>query len=186
MKKYVIATAVFLMVSLIFTACGSTGASGSDQTGAGKEDQDIFTELKSKAEELGVDTDIVQNQEADQALLEQFTGEMDLSGSWDDEISQRASMDVSKNKDGSYNLYIHWGASASETAIWEIHGTYDASAGMLSYEDGAFSIHSWDDQDNESVSGEETTRGSLMKEGEKLRWKDSRNSDDCLFVKVSG
>ena len=110
---------------------------------------------------------------------------MDLSGSWDDEISQRASMDVSKNKDGSYNLYIHWGASASETAIWEIHGTYDASAGMLSYEDGAFSIHSWDDQDNESVSGEETTRGSLMKEGEKLRWKDSRNSDDCLFVKVS-
>ena len=80
MKKYVIATAVFLMVSLIFTACGSTGASGSDQTGAGKDDQDIFTELKSKAEELGVDTDIVQNQEADQALLEQFTGEMDLSG----------------------------------------------------------------------------------------------------------
>lgn len=185
MKKYFLATAVFLMVLLIFTACGSTGASGSSQTGSGKDDPDIFNKLKSEAEKAGVDTDIVQDLEADEELLEQFTGEMDLSGSWDDEISQRATMDVSKNEDGSYNLYIHWGASAFETAIWEIHGTYDKASGMLSYEDGAFSIHSWDDQDNESVSGQETTRGSLMKEGEKLRWKDSRNSDDCLFVKVS-
>ena len=93
-------------------------------------------------------------------------------------------MDIVRNDDGSYDIRVHWGGSATETAIWEIHGTYDEKSGMLSYDDGEYSIHTWDENDNETISDEEKTSGSFMKEGDKLRWKDSKNTDDGLFVKV--
>ncbi len=117
-------------------------------------------------------------------FLNKVTGEMDLSGSWDDEVSQRASMDVTRNEDGSYNILVHWGGSATETAIWEIHGVYDETSGMLTYDDGAYSIHTITDDNQETVSDQETTKGSFMKEGDKLRWSDSKNSEDGIFVKV--
>lgn len=105
----------------------------------------------------------------------------DLSGAWDDEVSKRASMDVTRNADGSYSFLVHWGGSATETAIWEISGTFDETTGTLTYEDGKYSIHTFDDQENETISGEETTKGSFTLENGKLRWKDSKNSDDGLF-----
>lgn len=136
-------------------------------------------EMDQKGEEVAQQADDLQNE-----LLADFIGPMDLEGSWEDEVSQRAGMDVTKNEDGSYDILVHWGSSATETAIWEIHGTYDEVSGMLSYEDGAFSVHTFDEKNNETVSGEETTSGTFMKEGDKLRWSDSKNSDDGLFVKV--
>ena len=126
----------------------------------------------------------VTNEGKDMSITLEFTGEMDLAGHWEDEVSKRASMDVTANEDGSYNILVHWGGSATETAIWEIHGTYDPVSGMLSYEDGAYSIHTVGEDGKETVSGEETTKGTFMKEGNKLRWSDSKNSDDGLFVKA--
>ena len=69
--------------------------------------------------------------------------------------------------------------------VWQIHGTYDEVSGMLSYEDGRYSIHTWDENDNETVSDEEVTKGAFMKEGEKLRWQDSKNDGDGVFVRLS-
>ncbi len=180
MKKYLLSITAFVFSSLIITACSGAPSDGNKQTEAKENAQSTVAEISSNAESADIESDILGERE----ILDQISGEMDLTGSWDDEISRRASMDIEKNEDGSYNIYIHWGASASETAIWEIHGSYDPVSGMLTYEDGIYSIHSWDDQDNETVSDEETTSGSLMKEGEKLRWKDSKNSSDGLFVKV--
>ena len=118
-------------------------------------------------------------------LLHNFTGEMELAGSWQDEVSQRAMMDVEKLEDGSYHILISWGGGAFETAIWEIYGSYDPVSGMLSYEDGAFSVHTWDENGNETVSEEEKTAGALLREGDKLRWQDSRNEETGLFVRIS-
>ena len=56
---------------------------------------------------------------------------------------------------------------------------------MLSYDNGNYSVHTWDDNDKETIAEEDVTKGALMKEGEKLRWSDSKNEDDCVFVKVS-
>ena len=100
-------------------------------------------------------------------LLGDFVGEMALPGSWED------------------NITVHWGGSATETAIWEIHGEYDPVSGMLSYDDGNYSIHTFDDKGNETVSGEEKTSGAFMKEGDKLRWQDSKNADAGLFSKTA-
>ena len=121
-------------------------------------------------------------------LLKEFqesaVEDVDLSGSWQDEISQRASMDVTKNDDGSYDILVHWGGSASETAIWEIHGTYDGAAGELLYNDGKYSIHTFDEDGTETISSEETTNGGFIMEDGKLRWKDSMNDSEGLFTKM--
>lgn len=125
--------------------------------------------------------------EADQ-LLKEFqestVEDVDLSGSWQDEISQRASMDVTKNDDGSYDILVHWGGSAFETAIWEIHGTYDVAAGELLYADGKYSIHTFEEDGTETISSEETTNGGFIMEDGKLRWKDSMNDSEGLFTKM--
>ncbi|MBQ9721233.1 MAG: hypothetical protein IJV64_11145 [Oscillospiraceae bacterium] len=111
----------------------------------------------------------------------------DLSGSWQDEISQRASMDVTRSGDGSYTLFVHWGSSATEASIWEIVGTFDES-GTLTYEDGKYGVCTFDESGSETVSDEETTRGSFTLEDGKLRWQYSRveendHSEGGLFVK---
>ena len=101
----------------------------------------------------------------------------DLSGSWQDEISQRASMDVTRNGDGSYTLLVHWGSSATEAFIWEITGAFDES-GTLAYEDGQYGVYTFDESGSETVSDEETTRGSFTLEDGKLRWQDSRATEN--------
>ncbi len=115
--------------------------------------------------------------------LDDYTGDFDLTGSWMDEVSKRASMDVTRNSDGSYDILVSWGASATEAAIWQIHGQYDEKSGMLSYTDGKYAIHTFDEDGKETLSEETTTEGSFLKEDGKLRWKDSKNADDGLFVR---
>ena len=96
----------------------------------------------------------------------------------------RATMDIEKAETGTYHILIHWGAGAKEASTWEISGTYDETAGMLTYDNGEYCVHTWDDEDKETISGEEITSGALMKEGDKLRWQDSKNSTDAVFVRV--
>ena len=43
----------------------------------------------------------------------------------------------------------------------------------------------WDENGKETITEEDVTKGSLMKEGDKLRWTDSKIEEDGLFVKVS-
>ena len=181
-KKLLILTTLIISVYAL-TACGG-----------GKQEAPAPTPeaVEQAAEEAEAVQETVEEtvQEAAEAtepenLLGDFVGEMDLSGSWDDEVSKRASMDVTKNEDGSYDITVHWGASATETAIWTIHGEYDPTSGMLSYDDGNYSIHTFDDKGNETISGEEKTSGAFMKEGDKLRWQDSKNADAGLFSKTA-
>ena len=173
LMKYTVLMCVAMMAASSLAACSSNNE---------KEPEAVVAEadLSENAEEAIVE----EAEEEANEMLQDFIGEMDLAGSWEDEISQRAGMDIVRNDDGSYDIRVHWGGSATETAIWEIHGTYDEKSGMLSYDDGKYSIHTWDENDNETISDEEKTSGSFMKEGDKLRWKDSKNTDDGLFVKV--
>ena len=149
---------------------------------AGSDAQALADEARETVEQAQGEAQAVE-EEMKESMLAEFTGEMDLSGSWNDEVSKRATMDVTANDDGSYDIVINWAGSATEKAVWQIHGTYDPASGMLSYEDGAYSVHTWDAGNNETVSDEEVTQGALMKEGDKLRWSDSKNSEDGLFVK---
>ena len=172
MKKVLMLVLAMMLCIFSLAACTSTDSAP---------EQDEITPEQTAEAEAAVEDAEAQTQE----IIDSVSGEMELAGSWQDEISQRASMDVTKNDDGSYDIVVSWGGGATETAIWQIHGTYDEASGMLSYEDGVYTVHTWDESGAESVTEDETTKGVFMKEGEKLRWQDSKNSEDGLFVLVS-
>lgn len=189
--KIVFIMTMAAMMAFSMTACGNKQNTDSGQqvpnpeevAGQNENEVQALTEeaqetIEQAESEVQAVEDSIQNE-----VLSDFTGKMDLAGSWQDEISKRATMDVTANEDGSYDIVINWAGSATEKAVWQIHGTYDEVSGMLSYEDGQYSIHTWDENNNETVSDEEVTKGVLMKEGEKLRWQDSKNSEDGVFVK---
>ena len=187
MKKQWLITCVLVMSVLAFAACGKkqeSAAGEGDQTGAVQETEAEATEeVKEEVEDAALaGTDLLAGAEnagdaasdaiAMQAdILADYTGEIDLNGSWQDEVSQRASMDIEQAGTGTCHI--------------QISGIYDETSGMLSYEDGHYSVHTWDDEDQETVSGEKLTKGTLMKEGDKLRWQDSEISEDAVFVKIS-
>ena len=165
MKKQWLIMGLLIMSVLAFTACGKKQEEAAKTVESAEE---AVSETIGKQEEI----------------LDEVTGEMDLTGSWQDEVSQRATMDIEKAETGTYHILIHWGSSAKEASTWEISGTYDETAGMLTYDNGEYCVHTWDDEDKETISGEEITSGALMKEGDKLRWQDSKNSTDAVFVRV--
>ena len=183
------------MMAFSVTACGNKQNTDSGQQVPNPEEvaeqtedqedqaQALAEEAQETVEQAESDVQAVEDSIQNEVLAD-FTGKMDLAGSWQDEVSKRATMDVTANEDGSYDIVINWAGSATEKAVWQIHGTYDEVSGMLSYEDGKYTVHIWDEKNNETVSDEEITKGVLMKEGEKLRWQDSKNSEDGVFVKM--
>ena len=172
MKSKWLVLAVLILSMLTFTACG-------------KKKEESFKEVDPEAVVEEAQKEVEEADAKKDEFLADFTGEMDLAGSWQDEVSQRATMDVEKAETGTYHILIHWASGAKEASTWEISGTYDETSGMLSYENGNYTVHTWDENDKETISDEEVTKGTLMKEGDKLRWSDSKNEEDGLFVKVS-
>ena len=172
MKSKWLVLAVLILSMLTFTACG-------------KKKEESFEEVDREAVVEEAQKEVEEADAKKDEFLADFTGEMDLTGSWQDEVSQRATMDVEKSETGTYHILIHWASGAKEASTWEISGTYDETSGMLSYENGNYTVHTWDENDNETISDEEVTKGTLMKEGDKLRWSDSKNEEDGLFVKVT-
>ena len=172
MKSKWLVLAALILSMLTFTACG-------------KKKEESFEEVDPEAVVEEAQKEVEEADAKKDEFLADFTGEMDLTGSWQDEVSQRATMDVEKAETGTYHILIHWASGAKEASTWEISGTYDETSGMLSYENGNYTVHTWDENDNETISEEEVTKGTLMKEGDKLRWSDSKIEEDGLFVKVS-
>lgn len=172
MKSKWLVLAALILSMLTFTACG-------------KKKEESFEEVDPEAVVEEAQKEVEEADAKKDEFLADFTGEMDLTGSWQDEVSQRATMDVEKSETGTYHILIHWASGAKEASTWEISGTYDETSGMLSYENGNYTVHTWDENDNETISEEEVTKGTLMKEGDKLRWSDSKIEEDGLFVKVS-
>ena len=117
------------------------------------------------------------------AILGEVSGDIELEGTWQDEISERATMSAARNADGSYDIEVSWANSADETASWRIHGTYDSVAGMLGYGDGEYVVRMLE-YGKEIVSGPEVTAGVFTKSGEKLIWIDSKVENEAVFSKV--
>ena len=172
MKSKWLVLAVLILSMLTFTACG-------------KKKEESFEEVDPEAVVEEAQKEVEEADAKKDEFLADFTGEMDLTGSWQDEVSQRATMDVEKAETGTYHILIHWASGAKEASTWEISGTYDETYGMLSDENGNYTVHTWDENEKEKISDETVKKGKLMKEGDKLRWSDSKNEEDGLFVKVS-
>ena len=130
-NKWLVLGALVLSV-MAFSACGKKKEENFEEV----DPQAVVDEVQKEVEEADAKKD---------EFLEDFTGEMDLTGSWQDEVSQRATMDVEKAETGTYHILIHWASGAKEASTWEISGTYDETSGMLSYENGSYTVHTWDE-----------------------------------------
>lgn len=211
MKKYCLILGALLMTASFITACGNdqaaqeaankaeaeaiaeamneegadaslgdyTDAPDSGEEAAATADalaDEALEDVTAAGEEAAAITDAAQEE-----ALEGLTGEMDLSGSWEDELSGRATMEAVPAEDGAYDIYVVWGDTADRSLVWQIHGEYDPVSGMLSYEDAVSYYHVTDDAGNEKMEDQQTSHGAFMKNGDKLRWQDSRGDTECLF-----
>ena len=49
-----------------------------------------------------------------------------------DEVSQRATMEIEKAETGTYHIMIHWSSSAKEASTWVCHGDVSADTFCVS------------------------------------------------------
>ncbi len=111
----------------------------------------------------------------------------ELEGSWQDENSQRAMMDIKKTgaKD-EYEVLISWGSSATESTSWQFTGTFDREGGFLYYKNCVKTNLTFDENDKETAKTEyKDGEGAISYLNGKLKWQDKKEDagKDCLFVK---
>ncbi len=187
MKKKVFAACLMAAAMTAVTACGAAKPAAQNDSGNGQmteEEQDAMGQELAQETDQVVEDMLSDAQTMEEDFLDQFAGEMDLAGSWLDETSQRAVMDITMNEDGSCTAVIHWGASVYESAVWEITGTYDPAMGSLNYDSARHYLHVAKEDGTDEELDETTTDGSLSKSGDRLLWKDSANEyEDHFFVR---
>ena len=191
--KLVTVTACMILGMSLFTACGGKDMSAEEAGAVVSEVKEDLDDAKEDIEDAKEDVkeakeEVKENlKEAEKEVSEaekEVTGDteaVDISGSWRDGVSSRAGMEATKNDDGSFDIIIHWGGSVSEAAEWVIHGTFDSATGTLTYDNGSYAIHTYDEDGNDTVSDEETTTGTFVIDGDKVKWQDSKASSECLF-----
>ncbi|MBO2516524.1 MAG: hypothetical protein CW338_04490 [Clostridiales bacterium] len=110
---------------------------------------------------------------------------LNIAGPYQDRISERAMMDIEPGAGNTACIVISWGNGAYETWIWTMSGVYDAENGLIPYEDGVLEIHSWDENDSETVT---TVYGNgtgvfTVNEDWTITWQDDMENagQDCVF-----
>ena len=110
----------------------------------------------------------------------------DISGEYQDEVSQRAELTLVKTADDSYEIGISWANSATETVYWSATGTFDGS--VLSYGSGEKHLYTYG-EDGELVDDvtEETGLSGTLTLGDeaKLTWAGATEEETAVFVLTS-
>lgn len=114
-------------------------------------------------------------------------GSQDITGNYQDSVSQRATMTINEGEDGTYDVCVMWSSSATEETEWNMNCKLEE--GKLSYEDSDKIFRVYEDDDPESF--EET---ELLGEGAgyfeitdgKLCWTGAVDKEckDCQFELV--
>ena len=101
---------------------------------------------------------------------------------WEDSWSGRCGMEISHIRDEYYNIFIHWGNSAFDTAIWSLLGKYNPETGALDYI-GIMYDAIFENPDSPTCEiYDDCCAGSFYFDAAgTLRWTDR---SDCTFVKT--
>lgn len=109
-----------------------------------------------------------------------------LTGTWDDRISQRATMEVRGGKDQKYQIHVHWGSTAFESEDWTMTGTFNDSTGELTYKNCTRKTITLEGEgpETETVKYTDGTGKFLYKNGE-LNWQADNDEDvnQCIFTR---
>lgn len=173
MKTKLFAVLLAVLMALGLTACHKT------------EDVEVTTTAPvNLVEETTLEEETT---EAEKTTAKETTkkAETSLAGSWQDRVSQRATMDISGGKNNVYTINVHWGSTAYEAVHWTMTGTYDPDKGVLTYSNAKKStIDSSGDTDTETVEYTNGTGKFVYKNGE-LSWQADNDPDTsiCVFTK---
>lgn len=109
----------------------------------------------------------------------------DISGEYQDEVSQRATLKLVKHEDGNtYDAVIGWSSSASELVEWAFTGDFDGE--KIEYTDGISKLYTSDEDGNaneELRDGDYS--GTLLLSDGKLKWTGSNDGETGLFALVT-
>lgn len=113
--------------------------------------------------------------------------EVSLVGTWDDKMSQRATMEIRGGKNQTYQIHVHWGSTAFEADEWTMTGTFNDSTGELTYKDCKHVTITLDEDDGPEEEEVHYTNGTgkfLYKNGE-LSWQADNDPDvnACVFAR---
>ena len=117
-----------------------------------------------------------------------FTGE-EFVGEWQDEVSQRAMMDIKKtDQTGVYDILIHWGSSYNSAMEWTMTATAGAQDEILAYTDGVKAEVTFPDDGNgeeqRNIIWDDGTGYFMFRDGY-LTWYDEQETEaaERRFVK---
>ena len=108
--------------------------------------------------------------------------DLDIGGIWADEISQRASIEIEQNDDGSYTCLVSWSESYEVMDEWEFTGKFDGDT--MTYADGIRTVLKANDDEEMVEESSEETSGSLTLKDGKLEWSDSAVEEPVVFIRA--
>ncbi|MBQ6445601.1 MAG: hypothetical protein IJI95_04420, partial [Clostridia bacterium] len=116
MKNKIFAILLALTMVLALAACHKTENVEVSTTApvVTEEVETTAAEETSEAEE--------ESKTADKTVIK---NDVNLVGTWDDKMSQRATMEIRGGKGKHYQIHVHWGSTAFEADEWTMTGTFN-------------------------------------------------------------
>lgn len=119
-------------------------------------------------------------------LENNIKGMFDITGEYQDEYSQRATMSVTEDN-GTYYFTVYWSNSSNETIVYSMEGTREDED--IKYEGENIAVYTYDDEGNEMVADGTASNniGWFEIVDGKLAWTGASKEENknCVFVKVS-
>jgi len=111
----------------------------------------------------------------------------EATGYFYEKVAGRGILNIANvKKDGSTDIVLDWGSSASETAHWEMLGKYNPKNSSFEYTDGKYAIRTYDASGKytESVIYEDGS-GSFEFKDNSIIWHNNKNDEgtnDTVFL----
>ena len=107
-----------------------------------------------------------------------------IEGEYQDEVSQRAMLTMTKTEGNAYDFVISWSSSATETTTWEGSGEFDGK--KLEYTDGVCETVVYDENGvaTESMGGDPVSGTFTLTDEGKLEWVGVNDGETGTFVKL--
>lgn len=104
----------------------------------------------------------------------------DFFGEWQDQVSGRCYMEITKAKGGAH-VEIGWGDSAARTYVWRMDCTFDEAGSILTYKNGYAGTEGEEEKEIYKDGS-----GSLMMRNGFIFWHDDKEDQghECQFVRI--
>ena len=123
------------------------------------------------------------NETVSENLLSEPVAAPDFAGDYHEEIAGRGMITIEPaGEENTYNVSIHWGSSAFESADWTMTATYYDSTGLLEYSDATYTIRTYEDEENYTDDVKYTDGGGCFwfEADGKLGWKSAESGVDGI------